>query len=297
MRAPADAPRDATAAIRAALPRLSRAEAQVGEAVLAAPDEALEWSISKLARAAGVSEPTVNRFCRSLGYAGYAAFRLGLAQSLVRGTPFVSADVERGDPPAVYAAKLFDAGALALRRARDALDPAAIAEAVLALGQARQILFFGLGGSGPVALDAQHKFARIDIPAVAHSDPIMQRIAAIGLGPRDVVVAISSTGRTRLVVDAVRLACGAGACVVAITRPDSALAREATIVLGVEPAEDSDRYTPTGSRLVHLAMIDALLTGVILGREPGFVDRLRRLKEALADTRLPDAATAAPLLA
>jgi RpiR family carbohydrate utilization transcriptional regulator len=287
-------PANATVAIRALLASLSPAEARVGRAVLAHPEQALGSSISKLASAAGVSEPTVNRFCRSLGFAGYTSFRLCLARSLAGGTPFVSAHVQRGDPPDVYAARIFDAGAEALRRAREALDPRAIGEAVAALAEARQILFFGLGGSGPVALDAQHKFTRVDVPVSAHTDTIMQRMAASGLGASDVVVAISSTGRTRLLIEAVDLARETGATVLAVTQPGSALAEAASITLGVEPSEDSDLYTPMGSRLAHLAMIDALLTGVILAREPGFVERLRRLKAMLAETRVPDRRLSAP---
>jgi RpiR family carbohydrate utilization transcriptional regulator len=280
-------PEDVLAAIRAAVPGLSPAEAKVAAAVLGDPETAMRSSISLLARAAGVSEPTVNRFCRSLGHDGYAAFRLALARGLGRGTPYISPAVSPGDPPEVYARRIFDAAAEALRRARDALDPAAIGAAVAAMRGARQILFFGLGGSGPVALDAQHKFVRLDIPAVAYNDPIMQRMAAMAVRPGDVVLAVSSTGRTRQLVENVELARDGGAVRIGLTRPGSPLARASGIVLGVEPVEDSDLYTPMGSRLVHLAVIDVLLTGVVLGRGPEILAQLARIKQGLNDTRLP----------
>jgi RpiR family carbohydrate utilization transcriptional regulator len=280
-------PTDVLAAIRDAAARLSPAEARVAAAVLADPEAAMRSSISRLAQAAGVSEPTVNRFCRSLGHDGYPAFRLALAQGLGRGMLFVSPAVSRGDPPEVYARRVFDAAAEALRRARDALDPTAIGAAVGALRRARQILFFGLGGSGPVALDAQHKFARLDIPAVAHSDPIMQRMAAMALRPGDVVLAISGSGRTRQLVESVELARANDAVRIGLTCPGSPLARACDIVLGVEPVEDSDLYTPMGSRLVHLAVIDVLLTGVVLGRGPEITAQLARIKQGLNATRLP----------
>ncbi|MFO1069488.1 MAG: transcriptional regulator HexR [Geminicoccaceae bacterium] len=278
---------DVVAAIRTALPGLSPAEARVAEAVLADPERAVSAGITRLAGWSGVSEPTVNRFCRSLGFVGYRAFQLALAQGLVRGTPYVSAHVAAGDSVALYTRKIFEASAAALRRAGEELDPVAVGRAVAALAAARQILFIGLGGSGPVALDAQHKFARVNVPAVAHIDPIMQRIAVSGLTAGDVLVAISSTGRTRMLNDNVALAAGTGATVVALTRPGSPLAEAAGIVLGIEPVEDSELYTPMGSRLAHLATIDVLLTGVVFALGPALHDRLRRLKQSLADTRSP----------
>jgi RpiR family carbohydrate utilization transcriptional regulator len=167
-----------------------------------------------------------------------------------------------------------------------ALDDAAIGAAVTVLSGARQILVFGLGGSGPVAADAVHKFARLGVPAAAHVDPIMQRMVAVAARRGDVVLAISGTGRTALLVDHVVLASAAGATVVAVTCPGSPLAEAADILLGQEPAEDNDIYTPMGSRLAHLAMIDTLMTGMVLARGPAFVTELARIKATLNETRL-----------
>jgi RpiR family carbohydrate utilization transcriptional regulator len=278
---------DVLGGIRRALAELSPAEAKVAQAILADPPTAMRASISRLAQSAGVSEPTVNRFCHSLGHDGYAAFRLALAQALGSGAPFVSADVGVDDPPEAYARKIFLAGAEALHRAARQIDAAAVGAAVRLLAEARQILVLGVGGSGPVALDAVHKLARLDVPTAAHLDPVMQRMAALAARPGDAVLAISSTGRTQLVIDAVALARGSGAKVVAITCPGSPLAAAADVTLGVEPAEDSDLCTPMASRLAHLTMIDVLLTGIVLARGPDLVARLARIKAGLNETRLP----------
>jgi RpiR family carbohydrate utilization transcriptional regulator len=278
---------DLLARIRRAVGTLSPAEAKVARAVLADPAGAMQASITRLAQAAGVSEPTVNRFCHSLGHDGYAAFRLALAQALASGTPFVSADVSADDPPQAYARKIFLAGAEALHRAAREIDGAAVAAAVRLLAEARQILVFGVGGSGPVALDAVHKLGRLEVPTTAHIDPVMQRMAALAARPGDVVLAVSATGRTRLVLDAVALARGSKAAIVAVTCPGSPLAAAADVALLVEPAEDSDLYTPMGSRLAHLAMIDVLLTGIVLARGPALMARLARIKAGLNETRLP----------
>lgn len=284
----ATAAEDALARLRQAQGRLSPAEGKVACAVLASPATAMRASIGALAREAKVSEPTVARFCRSLGFPSFPAFKLALAQTIGRGgTPWVSAGIEPDDPPAVYAAKILRASITAIERAAAGLDAAALERAVGVLAGARQIVVFGLGGSGPVAHDAQHKLARLQIPTVAHIDPILQRMTAVTLTAADALLAISVTGRTLPLIEAVDLAAERGARVIALTAPGSPLAARATVVLGVEPSEDSDVYTPMGSRLAHLALIDVLATGAVLARGSAALTHLAAVKASLAATRLP----------
>ena len=80
---------------------------KVAEVVLRDPQQVMSLSIAALAQAAGVSEPTVNRFCRSLETSGYPALKIQLAQSLARGTPYVSQAIAADDCPATYTRKIF----------------------------------------------------------------------------------------------------------------------------------------------------------------------------------------------
>ncbi|MEO1334629.1 MAG: SIS domain-containing protein, partial [Myxococcota bacterium] len=114
-------------------------------------------------------------------------------------------------------------------------------------------------------------------------------MAAAGMGPKDVVLAISNTGQTRALVEAVTLALDNGAQVVAITAPRSRLASLATATVAVEPCEDTETFTPMASRLNHLASVDLLTTGVLLARGPEIRQRLAAIKSILVETRFPDA--------
>ncbi|MGB0958519.1 MAG: transcriptional regulator HexR, partial [Litorivicinus sp.] len=76
---------------------LNRSEKKVAEVILQDPQAAIRSSIAALAKAAGVSEPTVNRFCRSFDAKGFPDFKLALAQSLASGTPYVSQVVDPDD--------------------------------------------------------------------------------------------------------------------------------------------------------------------------------------------------------
>jgi RpiR family carbohydrate utilization transcriptional regulator len=271
--------------IRVRADTLSPAERKVARAVLEDPEAAMQSSTAVLARKAGVSDPTVNRFCLSLGCAGFPELKLRLAQSLARGVPFVNRHVAAGDTLETYSGKIFDATTAALSRARDRIDMIELERAVDVLAAAARIAFFGVGGSGAVAVDAQHKFVRLDVPSIAQSDVVMQRMQAAGMDAGDVVVLISNTGCTIPVIENARLAASRGAKLVALTAAGSPLARICDVVIAIDPVEDADIYIPMASRIVHLVVLDVLATGVILGRGPGFQERLARIKESLRPGR------------
>ncbi|MCE8034148.1 MAG: MurR/RpiR family transcriptional regulator [Halomonas sp.] len=276
--------------IRQRLDELNRSERKVADVILADPARATGLSIASLAQAASVSEPTVNRFCRSFNAKGYPDFKIKLAQSLAGGTPYVSQSVEPGDGAADYTRKIFGATIAALDEASRTIDPARIERVVDYLIQAKQIHFFGLGASGAVAQDAQHKFFRFNLPVTSYVDVLMQRMVASACHTGDVVVVISWTGRTRELVEIAQLARESGAVVLGITAPGSPLAAECTETLEVPTPEDTDVYMPMTSRMIQLTLIDVLATGVTLRRGEDFLPHLKKIKDSLRETRYPPGA-------
>lgn len=273
--------------LRERLEELNRSERKVANVILEDPAAATSLSIASLAQAASVSEPTVNRFCRNFGAKGFPDFKIKLAQSLAGGTPYVTRAVEPGDTATQYTHKIFGATIAALDEAQREVDMAAVERMVDYLTQAKQVHFFGLGASGAVAQDAQHKFFRFNLPVMAYVDVLMQRMVAAACHTGDVVVIISYTGRTRELVDIARVAREAGAVVLGITAPDSPLSQECTATLEVSTPEDTDHYMPMTSRVIQLTLIDALATGVTLRRGEDFLPHLKKIKDSLRDTRFP----------
>lgn len=267
---------------------LSKSERKVAQVILNDPNKAIRSSIASLAKAADVSEPTVNRFCRSLDCTGFPDFKLKLAQCLATGTPYVNRNVEANDRVEDYSSKIFEATVSAISDAKRSLDPNTLSRTVDALSQARRIEFYGLGASGSVAIDAQNKFFRLNTPCIAYTDVLQQRMSAAATKPGDVIVIISNTGRTISLVDTAQIARESGATVIAITSPHSPLADVCHIVLGIDSPENTDMYTPMTSRIVHLTVLDVLSTGVTLKLGPEFQSHLKRIKSALADTRFQD---------
>lgn len=271
--------------IQSHLELLSKSERKVAEVILASPQTAIHSSIATLARMADVSEPTVNRFCRRLDTKGFPDFKLHLAQSLANGTPYVNRNVEEDDSVDSYTSKIFESVMASLDTVKANLDIAAINRAVDLLTQAKKISFFGLGASAAVAHDAMNKFFRFNIPVVYFDDIVMQRMSCMNSGEGDVVVLISHTGRTKNLVEMANLARENDATVLAITSRDTPLAQAATLPLLLDVPEDTDVYMPMVSRIAQLTLIDVLATGFTLRRGAKFRDNLKRVKEALKESR------------
>ena len=243
---------------------LSNSERKVADTILRDPKEVIHFSIAQLARTAKVSEPTVNRFCHAINDTGFPEFKLKLAQSLATGTSYISRRIDVDDTTEQFSQKLFDSNLAMINDVKEKMDPKDISRAIDLLCQAKKIEFYGLGSSGTVAYDAQHKFIRLNTPVISYTDFLMQRIAATSCGAGDVVVIISNTGRTKAIVRIAEIAKTAGATLIALTCPDSPLTKISDVTLPIEPSIEMDFYTPMISRIPHLAVIDVLAIGVSL---------------------------------
>ena len=251
--------------ISQALNDLSGAERKVAECALAEPKWFVHAAVAEIAERATVSQPTVIRFCRTLGYKGLPEFKLALSAGLgSEGMPFVHEELNADDDMGGVMEKVLGNTAAALLGARRFLHEAELENAIAMLTHARRIEFYGVGNSGIVAQDAQHKFFRFGMSTVAYSDPHIQLMAASVLSDQDVVVVVSNSGASIELLDAVSTAKENGAAVIAITRMGSPLAHLADCVLNVFSHEDSGQYTPMVSRLLQLAVIDILAIGLAL---------------------------------
>jgi glucokinase len=256
--------------IRRARGALSPAELRVAEQVLAHPRTVLNLPIVEIARAAQVSQPTVIRFCRSLGCEGLSDFKLRLASGLTGTVPITHVQVTHDDSMVELGTKVLGNTASAILQVRSQLNREMIDRTVELLAHANRVEFFTVGQYGGVAVDAQFKFLRFGIPSAAHTDPRLQALAAAVLKPGDVAVIISGGGRLPDLLALADTARAHGAAVVAITASQSPLARKADTVLAVDHPEDAATQVPMVSRILQLLMIDILTVGVALRRpHPG----------------------------
>jgi RpiR family transcriptional regulator, carbohydrate utilization regulator len=267
------------------LEQLRPSERKVAELVLQDPARAMRLSMAAVAGAAGVSEPTVMRFCTGLGFDGFQSFKYALAEALAIGIPVTHSAIRLEDPVDAVAAKIFDHTLSSLDRTRRSLDADAVAAAVDLLLQARNVLFVGLGASGIIAQDALQQAVLFGVPCAAPVDLHQQYMSASMCHPGSVLVAISNTGRTTAILDIAAQAKRRGARVIGVTGGPGPLLEMADVGVVLRTFEDTDIYTPTISRLAGLVLIDVLATAVAVRRGPEHLERLGQMKEALSSFR------------
>lgn len=289
--------------IRASIPALPPAEQRVARLVLADPRSFASLPVGELADRAHVSKPTVVRFCRSVGYDGLADFKLKLAGTVNEGVPFVHRAVDDDDKAGDIVVKVIDNAVSALLKYRNSAASGAMEQAIALLAlagrQGHRIEFYGVGNSGIVAQDAQHKFFRLGVHAAAVSDGHVQVMSATMLGPGDCAVIISNSGRSRDLLDVAQIAHRKGAAVIVITASGSPLAHLALspghVLLAADHPEDWDRYSPMVSRLLHLMIVDILTTGVALRLGSARLrPALQEIKKNLRARRYVDPVAAQP---
>ncbi len=264
---------------------LRKSEQKVADFVLANPNDVIHMRIVDIAAEADVSEPTVVRFCRALNYDGFQDFKLMLAQGLASNTNFEQFSLDSKDTVSEFKEKIFDSMIGNLLNIKEQLNPETLEEAIDALANARRVEFYGFGASAPVCTDAAHKFHRLKVSCTSYSDPHMQAISAVSLDERDVIVAISQTGRTKDLLHTVKLVKETGTTVIALCPSETPLAELATIPIYIDLEEDKDLSTLMSSRVLHLVVIDVLAVGVAMKLGPGLVDHLKTIKRSLRSLR------------
>jgi RpiR family carbohydrate utilization transcriptional regulator len=273
--------------LKQTLPSLSKAESRIAQAILADPDATVNITTADLARLAEVSDPMISRFCRTLGCSSFPDFKVQLAKSLASSISLISEAVSPGDDAITYIEKRISANQAALEYIRGKLDPAVIEKAVIALSNSSQIDIFGMGGAAAIAKDAQHKLFRLGIPTIAYEDHLMQRMAAAAANKSTTILLISFTGRTQSMVDIAKIAKASNATLIAITSPNSPLAKLAdlTITSGDE-LEDTTIYVPMTTRIIILTIIDIIATGLALEKGAEIDEHLQKIKHSLDSTRV-----------
>jgi glucokinase len=252
--------------IRRHMSGLSPAEKRVAQYVLQHPQRVTNDPIAEIAAAAEVSQPTVIRFCRSLGCDGLSDFKLKLASGLSATLPITHAQVTLGDSIGELGVKVLGNTASAVLQERDRLNRDTLDRALNLLSNARNVTVFALHQSSIVARDAQFKLLQLGVPCNFADDAKLQNLAARAMSEGDVALIIGSAGRAQQLLTTATAARERGAAVLAITASQSPLAKLANVALLVDHEEDPDQQMPMISRVLHLLMIDVLAVGLAVLR-------------------------------
>ena len=273
--------------LRSSYNGLTKSEQKLADYILKNPSDVMHMTMSELADAASSADATVFRFCHKLGFSGFQGLKQALAGDLFSPAESLSQEVGPEDTPQEITRKVFQDMIDALQTTGKMLDYRALEQAMDIISRANRVDAYGYGGSGVVAQDIAHRFMRFGMDVHAYSDPHLQIASASLLKPEDVVIAISHTGASIDLLKVLEMARSRGSKIILITSYlKSPATKLADVVLTGMARETNYRSEAMASRLVHLAILDCLYTGVMLRRMDDYIDNMKQVRKAIASQKM-----------
>ena len=259
---------------------MGKAEKQIADWIMENPGKIISLSIVELAEQCKCGEATIVRFSKRLGLSGYQELKISLASE--GGGSHISTNISDKDSAFDIYEKVCNDIYMSLEKTKKSLNADALSKAAEKICKAKNIVVFGLGNSASVAIDASHKFLRAGLSAVAYSDNHMQVIAASHLTAEDVAIAITHSGSSKDIVEALKLAKEHGATTIAITNSGkSPVLKQADIVLSTTADETQYNILALNSRIVQLAIIDSLYFYVVYNKSAKALESIKETERAL----------------
>jgi len=250
--------------ISAAYYELTSAEKKTADFIMANQGRSEYLSIAELAEYCGVAEATISRFCRRLGYKGFNAFRLALANASFTQTPeagLLSGPIESTDSFEQMCGKLYTADQEAMRQTLELVDAKTISRAVDLLHAAGRVVCMGQGGSMLMAQDASHLFSTVSGKFSAVLDSHLQIIATVNMQENDVILFFSFSGATKDLIDTMQAAKSRGVKTLLVTRfLKSPGAQLADLVLPCGANESPLQLGSVPAKIAQLFLLDVLFS-------------------------------------
>jgi DNA-binding MurR/RpiR family transcriptional regulator len=264
------------------LPDLPAAQGKVVHVILADPQGAARATVEQLALQARVSMPTVVRTCRSFAYDSVRDFMLALAQDLAVSGSHLHRSVADDDTAQQVSSKIIQAAVASLSELGRRLDTDMIDRVAEKLALARRIDCYSVGAASTfMANELQSRLFRLGRPSNSIFDAHQQLVSASTLGADGVAFVISHVGRMPYTLEAAKFARAQGTTVIAMTQPDTPLAKIADLVLGISVPPDAVMRVGTEAYLAHLLVIEILMVRLAQRLGPQVAFGLQQFKQLL----------------
>ena len=237
-------------------------------------------SMAQVGHACRVSDTTVLRLCRSVGFRGFTDLKFAIAGDLAEPHRVIVEGVSADDDLSSVCAKVFGANIQALEDTAVTLDIDALERAVELLADARRILVIGVGTSSPSVEDLHQKLFRIGLDCTAQTDSYLQLMAVAMLEAGDVVVGVSHSGTSVDPVMTMERAKRQGCSTIAITgNGHSPFTKSADVTL-LSVANEL-RPEALASRMAQLGIVDTLYVALSLRDPDRALEHERRAYDAV----------------
>ncbi|MFD2639057.1 MurR/RpiR family transcriptional regulator [Piscibacillus salipiscarius] len=273
--------------IRGSMSQFSEKEKQIATYILRNPQLIIHTTINQVADDLGIAEATVFRFCRRLGFKGYQALKIALAAEVVAPIEDIHEEISEDDSVLEITEKVFQSNIQAIERTKEIQNGNTLEQVIDRIIKSDCVYFFGNGGSGIVAQDAQHKFLRIGVNAHAYADTHLQLMATSQMTKNNIAFFISHTGANIDLLDVVEMAKERGVFTVAITNfAKSPLSEAVDVPLYTVSEETEYRSEALASRIAELSIIDALYVNYHIKTLEKSTSAVNRMRQAISKKRL-----------
>ena len=270
--------------IKFALPTLPKVEKRVAEYIINNINDVGNMTLMELAKNSGGSQASIFRLCRRLGMEGFSELKglLGYYEDDVESEAANNPQgILVGDSMQEILQKVFYCN---IRTLNDTLTLATenYDQALKALMNANHICFFAIGDAAVPCMLAQNKFMKLGISCNVNVDPDLQIINASMLKAGDVAIAVSYTGRSKSVVEAMRIAKQNGATTIGITKMEkSPMIRYCNIKLFTATVDLSEGKEIIAQRIAEQAIMEALYLGLVHKGPAKYKQSLKAVAEVL----------------
>ncbi len=261
---------------------LSKAERKVAAIVLASPSLTADETIARTAQRAGVSQPSVHRFCKSFGFEGFPDFKNALKESLSLETGHYKETIQSGDSVSDIVKKVQDAGFNALTMLGRTLDLNVLSRSIDVIAQARRLVIISSALSLPYALEFKLKLLSFGIACEVYTDESAMLQALCSLHSGEILAVFDLSGQDQKLLKAAAFACGNDSCVIALCPKDCALAATSSLALHSPPFDINDDLRLGSAAPIH-CLIEMIMCAVSLRRmDVKFQERLGKAKALIA---------------
>ena len=266
---------------------MTNTEGKIANYVLEHYDEVLNYNISELAEKAGVSDASVVRFCKNLGYKGYQDFKVNAARDVLPRDKHFNPSLEQGDDTETICKKIFTSEINVLNRTMASMDVASIEKVAEQIWKASRVVIFGSGGSLNVAKDAQHKFMKIGVRAFVYDDMDLQLMVSSLMKPDEVAFGISHSGSNYSLINCMKNAKENGASTVGlVAQGKSPLSKMVDVPLYCASEATMFRSESVSTRIAQLAMIDSIVAVVAFKDYEESYNAIQRTRKATIGNKL-----------
>lgn len=265
---------------------LNKAEKKAAQYILEKPEDIIHFSITEFAYTSKASETTIFRLCNKLGYSGYQDLKINLASIIVKPVQNIYEDIKEDDSMYIIMQKVMNSSIYSIKNAISINESTDLEKAVEMILKAKHMMFFGMGASAATALDAYHKFIRTGITCICDSDSHWQAMHAAMAEKDDVLMAFSSSGSNKDLIESIEIAKKSGVKIISITsNAKSPIQKVSDLVLVSYGQESMIRSEAMESRLSCLILIDCLYVGVALKRLDVTLNTLEKIRKGIAVKR------------